>query len=326
LISECDILVENYKVGDLKRYGLSYEDLHGAYPRLIYCSVTGYGQDGPYAHKPGYDFIFQGEGGLMSINGEVDDKPGGGPMKTSIAVTDVLTGLNAAVAILAAVENRHHTGQGQHIDISLLDTIVHFGSNQIVSYFSNGKIPRRWGNAHPNLTPYQSFKTADGHLIIACGNDGQFIKLCVALGCEHLSGDPRFLRMTDRNRHREELITVLSNMFLQQPTSHWLALLEHCEVPNGSINSYDKVFQHPQVVHRGLRITQQHIHGGTVSTVRNPIRLSDTPVEYRHPPPVRAQHTDEVLKEILGLDDRQLDDLKECKAVETAVIKHRMNQ
>ena len=317
LIAQCDILIENYKVGDLKRYGLSYEDLRAEFPRLIYCSVTGYGQDGPYAHKPGYDFIFQGEGGLMSINGQADDQPGAGPMKTSIAVTDVLTGLNAAVAILAAVESRHHTDKGQYIDISLLDTVVHFGSNQIVSYFTDGQVPRRWGNAHPNLTPYQSFNTEDGHLIIACGNDGQFIKLCAALGYEHLCADPRFLRMSDRTRNREELIPILSDVFVQQPTSHWLALLEDSEVPNGSINAYDKVFEHPQVVHRGLRIAQQHIHGGMVSTVRNPIRLSDTPVEYRHPPPVRAQHTDEVLREILGLNDLELDDLKQCKAVES---------
>ena len=181
LAAKSDILVENYKVGDLKRYGLSYEDLREVNPRLIYCSVTGYGQTGPYASRPGYDFVFQGEGGLMSITGEADDKPGGGPMKTSIAVADVLTGLNATIGILSAIESRHETGRGQHIDIALLDTIVHFGSNQIVSYFTSGKIPQRWGNAHPNLTPYQIFKTADGHLIVACGNDAQYQAICSIL-------------------------------------------------------------------------------------------------------------------------------------------------
>ena len=190
LAKKCDVFVENYKVGDLQRYGLSYQDLRALNPGLIYCSVTGYGQDGPYAEKPGYDFVFQGEGGLMSINGDADDKPGGGPMKTSIAITDVLTGLNATIAILAALEHRHHTGEGQHIDLALLDTIVHFGSNQIVSYFTSGEIPKRWGNAHPNLTPYQSFRTQDGHLIVACGNDGQFRKLCAVLGEEAAGARP----------------------------------------------------------------------------------------------------------------------------------------
>ncbi len=202
LVAQSDILVENYKVGDLARYGLSYAELSELNPRLIYCSVTGYGQDGPYADRPGYDFIFQGEGGLMSITGDADDKPGGGPMKTSIAVTDVLTGLNAAIAILAAVESRHATGQGQHIDISLLDTVVNFGANQIASFFATGEIPRRWGNEHPNLTPYQSFATADGHIIVGCGNDGQYRRFCAVIGRDDLAADPRFLTMEGRNVNR----------------------------------------------------------------------------------------------------------------------------
>jgi crotonobetainyl-CoA:carnitine CoA-transferase CaiB-like acyl-CoA transferase len=303
---QCDVLVENYKVGDLKRYGLSYDELHKINPRLIYCSVTGYGQDGPYSHKPGYDYIFQAEGGLMSINGEADDKPGGGPMKSSIAVTDVLTGLNATIAILAALENRHHTGKGQHIDISLLDTIVHFGSNQVASYFASGEVPRRWGNAHPNLTPYQPFKTADGHIIIACGNDGQFKKLCGYMGHAEWVDDPRFVRMSARNQHRDELIAMMTAVFTQHPTSHWLTLLADCDVPNGSVNTYDKVFDHPQVAHRQLRIDQQMQDGATVSTVRNPIRLSGTPIEYRFPPPKRAQHTVEILSEVFGLSSDRI--------------------
>lgn len=315
LARQCDVLAENYKVGDLKRYGLAYEDLKAVNPALVYCSITGYGQDGPYAHKPGYDFIFQGEGGLMSINGEADDQPGGGPMKTSIAITDVLTGLNATIAILAALESRHHTGEGQHIDISLLDTIVHFGSNQIVSYFTNGQIPRRWGNAHPNLTPYQSFKTLDGHLIIACGNDGQFKKLCAALGQPHLSEDPRFVRMSDRNQNRAELIGHLAALFAQATTAHWLKTLEHCEVPNGSINTYDKVFEHPQVVHRDLKVRQVHAKGSEVTTVRNPIRLSGTPIEYRHAPPVCAQHTEEILREVLHLSQDDVQRLAEQRVI-----------
>jgi crotonobetainyl-CoA:carnitine CoA-transferase CaiB-like acyl-CoA transferase len=316
LACKADVLVENYKVGDLKRYGLSYEDLSELNPRLVYCSITGYGQTGPYAERPGYDFIFQGEGGLMSINGEADDKPGGGPMKTSIAVTDVLTGLNAGIAILAAIESRHQTGKGQHIDVALLDTIVHFGSNQIVSYFTNGEIPRRWGNAHPNLTPYQSFRTADGHLIVACGNDGQFRKLCAVLGREDLMNDSRFVRMSDRNRNRAQLVEQLAQIFASQPTDHWLGLLEKCDVPNGSINTYDKVFRHPQVVHRQLKVDLPHPAGGTVSTVRNPILLSGTPVEYRYAPPLRGQHTDEILGEVLAMESGAIDALKTSGTVE----------
>jgi crotonobetainyl-CoA:carnitine CoA-transferase CaiB-like acyl-CoA transferase len=315
---QCDVLVENYKVGDLKRYELSYEELRVLNPRLIYCSVTGYGQDGPYSHKPGYDYIFQGEGGLMSINGESDDKPGGGPMKTSIAVTDVLTGLNATIAILAALESRHHSNEGQHIDISLLDTIVHFGSNQVASYFASGEIPRRWGNAHPNLTPYQPFKTADGHIIIACGNDGQFKKLCGYMGHEEWARDPRFLRMSDRNQNRQQLVDLMTAVFTRHPTSHWLQLLADCDVPNGSINTYDKVFEHPQVVHRELKVDQTMPDGSTVSSVRNPIRLSGTPIEYRFPPPKRAQHTDEILKDVFGFSQDRIAQLKDQGAIEAA--------
>ena len=316
LVKKSDVLVENYKVGDLKRYGLSYEDLKAIKPELIYCSITGYGQDGPYADKPGYDFIFQGEGGLMSINGESDDKLGGGPMKTSIAITDVLTGLNASIAILAALEHQRNTGQGQHIDISLLDTIVHFGSNQIVSYFTSGKIPKRWGNAHPNLTPYQSFKTSDGHLIIACGNDGQFRKLCTAIGREDLAKDPRFASMSDRNAHREALISELSAIFQKRSTADWLLDLADSDVPNGSINSYDKVFEHPQVIHRELKVNQIHANGGEVTTVRNPIRMSVTPIENRYAPPVRGEHTMEVLGDLLELSQQEVEKLQEQRVIE----------
>jgi len=306
LVKKCDVIVENYKVGDLQRYGLSYDDLKILNPRLIYCSITGYGQDGPFAKKPGYDYIFQGEGGLMSINGESDDKLGGGPIKTSIAITDVISGLNATIAILAALESRHHTGIGQHIDIALLDSIVHFGSNQIVSYFTDGIVPKRWGNAHPNLTPYQTFKTEDGHLIIACGNDGQFIKLCNILGQAHLGEDPRFISMSERNSNRNALVSNLSAIFEKEATSYWLKLLENCDVPNGSINTYDKVFDHPQVIHRDLKIQQVHSSGGEVSSVRNPIRMTGTPLEYRYPPPLRAEHTEEILREFLDLNQEDI--------------------
>lgn len=317
LLQGADVLVENYKVGDLKRYGLSYDDLKSDFPRLVYCSVTGYGQDGPCAHKPGYDFIFQGEGGLMSINGEADDQPGGGPMKTAIAVTDVLTGLNATIAVLAAIEARHANGEGQHIDVSLLDTIVHFASNQVASYFASGQVPRRWGNAHPNLTPYQTCRTSDGYLIIACGNDGQFAKLCGVLQRPDLASDSRFERMSDRNLNRRELIAEIERSLAKGTTAHWQALLEECDVPSGIVNTYDKVFEHPQVKHRQMRVDMQHSTGGVVGTVRNPIRLSATPVECRHAPPLRGEHTTEILSQLLGMSDSRIAALEAAGVVES---------
>lgn len=317
LARECDVLVENYKVGDLARYGLSYADLKSLNPGLIYCSITGYGQDGPYAKRPGYDFIFQGEGGLMSINGERDDKAGGGPMKSAIAVGDVLTGLNATIGILAAIESRHLTGAGQHIDVALLDTVVNFGSNQIASYFASGKIPRRWGNEHPNLTPYQTFETADGHIIIACGNDGQYRKLCALIGCAELATDPRFMTMSQRNINRGALTSALGAILRSRPSAHWLSLLAESEVPSGSINNYEQVFQHPQVAHRKMRVDMPHPNGGTIGMVANPIRLSATPVEYRHPPPLRGQHTAEVLASVLGKTSAAIAELQSDNIIET---------
>lgn len=320
LAAKADVLVENYKVGDLTRYGLSYADIRAINPKIIYCSITGYGQDGPYAKRPGYDFIFQGEGGLMSINGERDDKPGGGPMKTSIAVTDVLTGLNATIGILSAIENRHVTGVGQHVDVALLDTIVNFGSNQIASYFASGEIPRRWGNEHPNLAPYQTFPTADGHMIIGCGNDGQFRKLCAFIGREELAHDPRFLKMSDRNLNRTVLVEELNKTLTQKPSSYWLELLADSDVPNGSINNYKQVFEHPQVIHRQLRVDMRHPRGGTIGMVANPIRLSDTPVEYRYPPPVRGQHTAEILTSLLDKDADDIDALQAQNVIENRPV------
>ncbi|ADP19967.1 MULTISPECIES: CaiB/BaiF CoA transferase family protein [Achromobacter] len=320
LAQQSDVLVENYKVGDLARYGLSYAELRELNPRLVYCSITGYGQDGPYSHLPGYDFIFQGEGGLMSITGERDDKPGGGPMKSAIAVADVLTGLNATIGILTAIEGRHATGLGQHIDVALLDTVVNFGANQIASYFASGAIPRRWGNEHPNLAPYQTFATADGHIIIGCGNDGQFRKLCALIRAPELAGDPRFLSMPDRNVNRAALVETLEAIFRSQPSAHWLGLLANSEVPNGSINNYAQVFEHPQVVHRGLRVEMPHPGGTTVSVVANPIRLSGTPVEYRFAPPLRGQHTAEVLSALLGRSPDDIAALEAARIIETRNI------
>ncbi|MCZ8409182.1 CaiB/BaiF CoA-transferase family protein [Achromobacter sp. SIMBA_011] len=316
LARQCDVVVENYKVGDLARYGLSYSDLRELNPRLVYCSITGYGQDGPCAHLPGYDFIFQGEGGLMSITGERDDKPGGGPMKSAIAVADVLTGLNATIGILSAIENRHATGNGQHIDVALLDTVVNFGANQIASYFANGSIPRRWGNEHPNLAPYQTFPTADGHIIIGCGNDGQFRRLCELIGTPEMISDSRFADVPGRNINRTALVDALERVIRTKTSRHWLDLLANSEVPNGSINNYAQVFEHPQVVHRGLRVDMPHPGGATVGMVANPIRMSDTPVEYRYPPPLRGQHTAEVLASLLNKSDADIEALEANRIIE----------
>ncbi|WP_454691348.1 CaiB/BaiF CoA transferase family protein [Achromobacter aloeverae] len=318
LATHCDVLVENFKVGDLARYGLSYEMLSEVNPRLVYCSITGYGQDGPYSKMPGYDFVFQGEGGLMSITGERDDKPGGGPMKTSIAVVDVLTGLNAAIGVIAALEKRNLTGRGQHIDIALLDTVVNFGANQIASFFASGEVPKRWGNEHPNLTPYQTFATSDGHMIICCGNDGQFRRLCEKLGCPELSTDARYGRMSQRNINRESLTAILSPIFLEKTSSEWKSVLADSDVPNGSINNYRQVFEHPQVVHRGLRVDIDREDGGKVGTVANPIRFSETPIAYRHAPPLRGQHTRTVLTEVLGKTELEILVLKKQNAIEGA--------
>jgi crotonobetainyl-CoA:carnitine CoA-transferase CaiB-like acyl-CoA transferase len=309
LARQCDVFVENFKVGDLDRYGLGYEAIRAINPRIVYCSITGYGLDGPYAARPGYDFMAQGEGGLMSINGHPDDGAGGGPVKVSIAVTDVLTGMNATVAILAALEHRHISGEGQRIDLALLDSIVHFGSNQIVGMFATGEVPRRWGNEHPNLAPYQVFRSADGHFIVGAGNDGQFRRLCAVLGCEAIAADPRFLTTADRNANRPALIEALQRVMETRATAHWVELLAGANVPSAPINDYKQVFEHPQVRHRKLRVDQPHGGGGVASTVANPIRLSATPIEYRIAPPLLGEHSDAVLSELLGKSAAEIEHL-----------------
>jgi formyl-CoA transferase len=310
LASKSQILIENYKVGTLKRYGLDYETLSRDNPGLIYCSVTGFGQDGPYAARPGYDFIFQGMGGLMSITGERDGQPGAGPQKVGIAITDVLTGMYASVAILAAVTHRERTGKGQYIDAALLDTIVAFNANQIVSYFTSGKVPIRWGNAHPQVVPYEVFPTADGHIILAIGNDSQFANFCQAAGCPELAQEVRFKTMSQRIVHRGELIPLIAEVMRTRSKGDWIATLEAAGVPCGPINNMKEVFEDPQVRHRELRVDMPHPLGGVAPVVRSPLRLSETPVEYRLAPPTLGQHTGEVLKGLLGRSDDELKALK----------------
>ncbi|MBI2753442.1 MAG: CoA transferase [Betaproteobacteria bacterium] len=311
LAAQCQVLIENYKVGTLARYGLGYDDLRGANPGLIYCSVTGFGQDGPYAPRPGYDFIFQGMGGLMSITGERDGQPGAGPQKVGIAITDVLTGMYASLAICGALAHRERTGRGQYIDCALLDTIVAFNANQIVSYFCSGRVPLRWGNAHPQVVPYEVFATSDGHLILAVGNDGQFQRFCEVAGCAELAEEPRFKTMSQRIVHRAELIPLIAEIMRTRTRHEWIEALEAATVPCGPINNMKEVFEDPQVRHRGLRVDIPHPLGGTAPVVASPMRLSETPVEYRLAPPLLGQHNEEVYMRLLGKSKTDLARLRD---------------
>jgi formyl-CoA transferase len=315
LAAKSDVLIENYKVGGLAKYGLAYADLKKINPGIVYCSITGYGQSGPYAHRPGYDFIFQGMGGLMSITGERDDLPGGGPQKVGIAVTNVMAGMYASLAVSAALLHRERTSEGQYIDIALLDTIVAFGSNQISNYFHSGKLPERWGNAHPNLLPYEVFATSDGHLILGAGNDSQWTSFCAAAGRPELARDPRFESMPDRIRNREKLIPLVREIMKERPSKGWIERLEAANVPCGPINNYREVFEDPQVRHRGLKVEIPHPAGVPCPTVASPMRFSETPVEYELPPPRLGEHTREVLNSLLGLGDGELDRLAAQKII-----------
>src|SRR6266851_7552089 len=306
LALKSDVLIENYKVGGLAKYGLAYEELKKIHPKIVYCSVTGFGQTGPYAQRPGYDFIFQGMGGLMSITGERDGEPGGGPQKVGIAVTDVLAGMYASLAITAAIAHRERTGVGQYIDLALFDSVVAFGATQILNYFTSGKIPGRYGNAHANVVPYEVFATADGHVILAVGNDSQFASFCKVAGRPELAADSRYAAMPGRITNRSTLIPLLREIFRQRPSRRWLAELEEAGVPCGPINDYREVFEDPQVRHRGLKIEIPHAAGVSCPTVASPMRFSETPVEYKLPPPGLGQHTRQVLSEWLGLSPEAL--------------------
>ena len=300
LVLHADVVLENYKVGQLARYGLDYAALAAIKPGLVYCSVTGFGQDGPYAHRAGYDFLIQGMGGLMSITGERDDLPGGGPQKAGVAITDLMTGMYATVAVLAALTHRDRTGQGQHIDMALLDTQVAMLANMGSNFLNSGKAPKRWGNAHANIVPYQTFAASDGHLIVATGNDGQYQKFVEAGQRPDLGADPRFATNPLRVQHRDVLVPLLAEMVKTRTRGEWIAQLEAVGVPCGPINDLADVFGHPQVQARGMAIHMEHPAAGTVKLVRSPMKLSATPAETALPPPMLGQHTDEVLRELLG--------------------------
>lgn len=310
LAAQSDVVLENFKLGGLKQYGLDYDSLKAVNPRLVYCSITGFGQDGPYAPRAGYDFLIQGLGGLMSITGRPDGEPGAGPMKVGVALTDILTGLYATNAVLAALAWREKSGEGQYIDMALLDVQVACLANQAMNYLATGSNPRRMGNAHPSIVPYQDFPTADGHMILAIGNDGQFARFCEVAGRPELAADARFATNRARVENRAELIPLLNEITATRTTTEWIARLEARAVPCGPINGLAEVFADPQVQARGLAVKMPHSEAGEVPLVASPIRLSKTPVEYRRAPPLVGEHTDEILAD-LGVDAAGIAGLRE---------------
>ena len=309
MASQSTVLVENFKVGDLARYGLDASALLALNPGLIICSITGFGQTGPYKDRAGYDYAIQGMGGLMSVTGERDDLPGGGPQKVGVAVADLFTGLYATVAILAALRHRDATGQGQVIDMALLDTQVAMLANLGSNYLTTGVPPKRVGNAHQNIVPYQVFETSDGHLILAVGNDAQFSRFCDVAGCSELARDTRFSSNANRVRNRDLLVPKLSLLMKARPRAAWLAALEAAKVPCGAINNLQEVFDDPQVLAREMVVPVNHPLTDTLRLVASPMKLSATPVTYRRAPPLLGQHTDEVLAEF-GLHSDQVAQLR----------------
>ncbi|OBY74812.1 CaiB/BaiF CoA transferase family protein [Acinetobacter gyllenbergii] len=308
LIQDTDVVIENYKAGSLTKYGLDYAALFAINPGLVYCSITGFGQDGPRAEEPGYDFIIQGMGGLMSVTGEKDDLPGGGPQKVGVAFSDLATGLYSTIAIQAALLNRHVTGLGQYIDMALLDVQIATMANQGMNYLSSGKVPERYGNAHANIVPYQVFKAADREFIIACGNDTQFIQLCRSIGLPDLPNDSRFSRNADRIQHRDEIIGILSAHFLTKTADEWVVAIYAAKVPVGVINNLAQAFQEPQVIARKMLVDMPHPQREKLTVIGSPIKLSRTPVEYKTAPPLLGEHTDKILTRVLSQE--KLDELK----------------
>jgi crotonobetainyl-CoA:carnitine CoA-transferase CaiB-like acyl-CoA transferase len=315
LASKADVLLENFKVGGLGQYGLDYASLKALNPRLVYCSITGFGQTGPYAARAGYDFLIQGMGGLMSLTGRADGSEGEGPLKVGVALTDIMTGLYATVAVLAALARRERSGVGQHIDLALLDVQIACLANQAANYLVGGVVPRRMGNAHPSIVPYQDFPTADGYMIIAVGNDSQFANFCATLGRPEWAVDERFATNPQRVKHRDALIALIRGVTASRTTDDWISVMEAAGVPCGPINSLDKVFADPHVQSRNMRIEMPHSLTETVPLVANPIRLSESPVQYRQSPPTLGEHTGEVLHDWLDMASAAVGDLRHKKII-----------
>jgi crotonobetainyl-CoA:carnitine CoA-transferase CaiB-like acyl-CoA transferase len=301
LAEKSDVLIENFKVDGLKKYGLDYATLSALNPRLIYCSISGFGQTGPYRDRPGYDFMIQALGGLMSITGEPDGRPGGGPVKVGVAVADLFSGLYASVGILAALNGRNATGRGEHIDVSLLDVQVAMLANQSLNFLTSGVAPTRLGNAHPNIVPYEVFKTTDGHIVLAVGNDTQFARYCALAGQSELSVDARFATNPERVKHRSVLVPIVTALMQQQTTAWWLEHLNAASVPCGPVNSIEDVFADAHVQARGLRLDLPHSAAGTVPSVAAPIRFGGNRHTATNGPPTLGEHTEDVLTELLGL-------------------------
>ena len=312
LAQRSDILLENFLPGDLAKMNLGYEDIRAINPKIIYASVTGYGQTGPYRDLPGFDFILQAQGGLMSIIGEED----GPPMKVGVAIVDITAGLFACSAILAALHYREKTGEGQYIDMALLDAQVAWLANQASNYLISGKVPRRMGNAHPNIVPYEAYETKDGtYIALGVGNDNQWQKFCKRARLENLIHDPRYATNPKRVENRKELVSFLQEIFRQKTSAEWLRVLAEAEVPCGPINTIDRVFADPQVLARGMLVEMEHPATGKYRVVGSPMKLSETPVQYKTPPPRLGEHTEEVLREILGYEPAQISRLREEKAI-----------
>ena len=311
LAQKADVIIENFKVGGLKKYSLDYESLKADNPGLIYCSITGFGQDGPYAESPGYDFMIQGLGGLMHITGQADSQP----VKVGVAVADIMTGMYASVAILAALNHRQVSGEGQYIDLALLDCQVAMLANQASNYLTSGVSPGRLGNAHPNIVPYQVVQTSDGFIIIAVGNDTQFSRFCELLNLAEISTDEKFSTNKARVTNRSELVGLMQPVIQNYTSEYWLTELEKAKIPCGAINDIEQVFEHPQVIHRQLNISLPHDEAKQVDLVANPINFSKTKINYHKPPPMLGQHSAEILKEWLELDASVLEELVQSGVV-----------
>jgi formyl-CoA transferase len=315
LALRADVFIENFKVGDLARHGLDYATLSRDNPGLVYCSITGFGQDGPYRDRPGYDFMIQGLGGLMSVTGERDDLPGGGPQKVGVAVSDLFTGMYATSAILAALIHRMRTGAGQRIDMALLDVQVAMLANLSAAYLASGEVPRRMGNAHQAIVPYHVFHACDEFIIVAVGNDAQFARFCEVLGEPAWASDPRFSANPGRVRNRDLLVGLIAERIRAKPAAGWLAALEKAGIPCGPINDLSQVFEDPHVKHRRMEVRTAHPRAGEVRMVANPMKLSATPIAHDTPPPLLGQHTDEVLRSWLAFDDARIGELRKAGAL-----------